>query len=282
LASRTEIEGIDVTTPLAVNGLGPLDASEEDNDRQFVTALARGLELLRCFGPREKYLDVTELARRTGVPKPTVSRLAGTLCKLGYLNFSKSYAKYSLGAGVLSFGYSMLSNVDIRHIAKPLMQELAEHSQASVSIGVRDRFSMVYVESVRSSAPIALQRGIGARLDLAATAIGRALIAGLPELEREAVLEQIQKRNVENWPAIKSRLEIAFRDYAERGFCLSIGEWEREIVAVGVPLLNSNGSVTAFNCGGPAYALTRDRLEHDVGPKLVSLVKQVGNMMGRH
>ena len=77
-------------------------------DRQFVTALARGLEILRCFNPGERYLGVTELARRTGLPKPTVSRLAGTLTKLGYLSFSGHYGQYQLAPGVLSLGYAAM------------------------------------------------------------------------------------------------------------------------------------------------------------------------------
>ncbi|MCO3057777.1 IclR family transcriptional regulator, partial [Pseudomonas aeruginosa] len=61
------------------------EEDEELKDRQFVTALARGLELLRCFTPRESLLGNQELARKTGLPKPTVSRLTHTLTRLGYL-----------------------------------------------------------------------------------------------------------------------------------------------------------------------------------------------------
>ncbi len=103
-----------------------LPESASGKDRQFVTALARGLEILRCFNPGERFLGVSELSRRTGLPKPTVSRLAGTLTKLGYLSFSGHYGQYQLAPGVLSLGYAFLSNVDIRQIARPMMQVLAE------------------------------------------------------------------------------------------------------------------------------------------------------------
>lgn len=141
-------------------------------DRQFVTALARGLDILRCFNPGERYLGVSELARRTGLPKPTVSRLAGTLTKLGYLSFSGHYGQYQLAPGVLSLGYAFLSNIDVRQIARPKMQELAEYTQAAASIAIRDRLNVVYVETVRSSAAIALQLGIGSKLPIATSATG--------------------------------------------------------------------------------------------------------------
>lgn len=263
------------------NDIERFDEDPPEKDRQFVTALARGLELLRCFGPGERYLGVTELARRTGIPKPTVSRLAGTLTKLGYLAFSEAQGRYCLGSGVLSLGYAMLSNLDVRRLAKPFMQELAEYSRASVSIGVRDRLSMVYVETVRSSSPIALQHGVGARLPLATTSIGRAYLAAAPESERNFLLDQIRIRDEAQWPRIKAGIEQGFRDYAEHGFCLSMGDWNPEIFGVGVAIAGPDDSITAFNCGGPAFVLTREKLENDVGPRLVNLVKRVGNLMGR-
>lgn len=68
--------------------IDPMNAhEEEDKDRQFVTALARGLELLRCFTPSESVLGNQELARKTGLPKPTITRMTHTLTRLGYLKY---------------------------------------------------------------------------------------------------------------------------------------------------------------------------------------------------
>lgn len=264
-----------------VSDIAHFDEEGQGKDRQFVTALARGLELLRCFRPKERYLGITELARRSGIPKPSVSRLAGTLAKLGYLDFSAELGKYRLGAGVLSLGYSMLSNLDVREVAKPLMQELAEYSQASVSIGMRDRLSMVYVESIRSSSPIILQRGIGTRLPIATTGMGRAYLAGLPDEERNFLIDQIRLNAGDEWPKVKAGIEQGLRDYAERGFCISMSDWDKATVGVGVAFTAPDGSVMGFNCGGPAFMLTRDMLENDIGPRLVNLVKSVSGAMGR-
>ncbi|MER1157644.1 helix-turn-helix domain-containing protein, partial [Pseudomonas aeruginosa] len=101
------------------------EKDEELKDRQFVTALARGLELLRCFTPRESLLGNQELAKKTGLPKPTVSRLTHTLTRLGYLRHLPHSGKYQLEVGVMSFGYAMLSNLSIRALARPLMEEMA-------------------------------------------------------------------------------------------------------------------------------------------------------------
>jgi len=255
---------------------------EESKDRQFVNALARGLELLRCFRPGDVYLANADFAKRTGIPKPTVSRLTHTLTKLGYLTYEESQGKYQLGSGVLALGYSMLSSLDVRKVARPAMQELAEYSKASVSIGVRDRLSMIYIESCRSSSRVTLRLDVGSRIPVATTAMGKALLCGLPQSERDYLLDHIRLSDEENWPRIKAGIEQALRDYAERGFCISAGEWQQDVHAVGVPLFGvDNDKRMAFNCGGPAFLLPRNFLEDDLGPRLVQLVRKVEVEMGR-
>ncbi|NYT44167.1 IclR family transcriptional regulator [Alcaligenaceae bacterium] len=254
---------------------------DDNSDRQFVNALARGLEILRCFQPGKAYLTNAELSRETGFPKPTVSRLTYTLCKLGYLEFSEHLGKYLLAPGVLGLGYSMLANLDVRNLARPAMQELAEYSRVSVAIGVRDRLSMIYVETCRSSARVTLRLDVGSRIPIATTSMGKALICGMAQDERDGLMDEIRDADRENWPRIKADLEKAQDDYQRLGFCIALGEWQPEIRAVGVPLLGVRGEKQmAFNCGGPAYLLARDKLETDLGPRLVELVRNVERNMG--
>ena len=264
-----------------IRDLQRFDDEERADDRQFVTALARGLELLRCFGPEEREIGITELARRAGIPKPSVARLAGTLAKLGYLEYLESQGKYRLGAGVLALGYAMLSRLDVREVARPLMRELAERSQTSVSLGIRDRLSMVYVETVRSSASITLQRGVGTRLPLATTAMGRAYLAGVPGAERAFLMDQIHLRNEDGWPLIKAGIEQGLVDHAERGFCISIGEWDKDTCGVGVSFRAPDGVMMAFNCGIPRFKYNREQLQNEIGPALVELVNKVASSVGR-
>src|SRR3989442_11389862 len=89
-------------------------------DRKFVTALGRGLNVLRCFGPRDRWLANQEIAARTGLAKPTVSRLVYTLTQLGFLRHSHSPRQYALGSAAVSLGYSALTQIDIPRPARPL------------------------------------------------------------------------------------------------------------------------------------------------------------------
>ena len=157
-------------------------------DRHFVTALARGLQVLACFHSGDSQLGNQELAERCGLPKSTVSRLTMTLTRLGYLIQTPDTGRYRLGMATLSLGSAMLSRLDLRQVARPLMQELAAFSGASVSLGARDRLSMIYIEHCRGPAALTLSMDVGARIPLATSAIGRACLAVIDERQRAEIM----------------------------------------------------------------------------------------------
>jgi DNA-binding IclR family transcriptional regulator len=250
-------------------------------DRQFVTALARGLELLRCFGPGDRWLGNQELARRTGLPKPTVSRLAHTLTRLGYLRHSRAQEQYALGTAVLSLGYSLLADLDVRGVARPLMQALAEHAGVSVNLGVRDRLSMIYLDTYRSASTFAVQLESGSRIPLATTSMGRAYLCGLPEAERRTLLEQLRQEAGTGWPGVKRGIDRALRDHQRHGLCFSLGDWRKEVHAVAAPLVTADGEVLVFSASGPAFQVGREKLEQEIGPRLKNLVDNVRSALAR-
>jgi DNA-binding IclR family transcriptional regulator len=253
-----------------------------DDDRQFVTALARGLELLRCFGPGDRWLGNRELARRTGLPKPTVSRLAHTLTRLGYLRHSRAQEQYALGTAVLSLGYALLAQMDVRRVARPLMQALAEHAGVSVNLGVRDRLGMVYLDTYRSASTFTVQLEAGSRIPLASTSMGRAYLCGLPEAERRPVLEQLREEAGARWPEVKKGIDRALRDYERHGLCFSLGDWRTEIHAVAAPLVPpGDGEPLVFSASGAAFQVGREKREREIGPRLKNLVDSVRSALTR-
>jgi len=249
---------------------------EAQHDRKFVVALARGLEVLRAFTPSEGLLGNLEIATRTGLPKATVTRLTYTLMQLGYLSHFARLGKYQLAPAAMSLGYSALANMRVRQIARPFMQELADYSKASVALGSRDRLNLIYVEHCRSENGVTLRLDLGSKVPLATTAMGRALLAALPERERRFLLERMARNEGRKWPRILAGIEQAIDDLATKGFTLSDGDWKPDVSAVGVPLIPADGSgVFAFNCGAPAFQVGREQLERDIGPRLVNLVRNV-------
>lgn len=256
---------------------------EHEGDRQFATTLARGLEVLRCFTPLEPLLGNKEISVRTGLPKPTVSRLTYTLTKLGYLRHNMRLGKYQLGSAVLSIGYPLLASMSVRQIARPHMKELAEYCSGAVSMGIRDRMSMVYVESSRSGNGIATLPDIGTAVPIAQSVIGRAFIASCTPPEREAVLNQMKVKEPEMHRRNRPQIDKAMEDIRKRGFCVSLGELLRDVHAVGVPMRRTvDGEVVALNCAVPAFILKKGQLEEDIGPRLVAMVRNIEASLGMH
>jgi len=243
-------------------------------DRKFVTALSRGLDVLRCFGPRDRWLANQEMSRRTGLAKPTVSRLAYTLTKLGYLRYSDALNKYALGNAAISLGFAALGQMDIRRVARPLMQELSEYTKASIHLAVNDRFSMQVVDTYWNAAAFVID--IGSRVPVATTSLGRAYVCALAPPERKRILDGIRDARPSDWAVNRKRFEQAFRDYEDYGFCFGLGDWRREVNAVAAPLLPRDGSgPVVIGCSGAAFQLEPEVLKRDVGPRLLALVGNV-------
>lgn len=251
---------------------------EQEKTDGGVAALARGLELLRCFTPQETSLSNGELAERTGLPKSTVSRLTRTLVDLGYLRLEAR--AYRVGPSVLALGYAALANLRVRDVARPHMQALADATQALVSLATRDRLSMIYLENCRSANNVTLRVAVGNQLPLATTSIGRAFLAGLPAGERAFLLKELAAREGRGWRAQAKAVDRELARFAEKGYCLSLGDWQKDTNAAAVPIACSNGSdLFVLSISGPAFAVTARQLEEDLAPRLVALARHIEGLM---
>lgn len=245
-------------------------------DRHFVTALARGLQVLACFRSGDSQLGNQELAACCGLPKSTISRLTMTLTRLGYLIQMPDSGRYRLGMATLSLGSAMLSRLDLRQVARPLMQELAAFSGAAVSLGARDRFSMIYLEHCRGPAALTLSMDVGARIPLATSAIGRAYLAVIDEPQRAEIMAQVQELDEAAWPKIRSGIERAVKDHGKLGVTCSFGDWQKEVNGIARAFHPGGGlPPMAISCGGPASSLSKDFLLGEVRPRLIDLTARL-------
>ena len=250
-------------------------------DRQFVVALARGLEVLGAFRTGDRALGNQEIAERTRLPKPTVSRLTHTLTELGYLTYNARLANYELGPCSLALGYAAFSNLDVRRIARPMMQQLADHANLNVGLGLRDRLMMLHVEACEGQGLVGLRLFPGSRTPIATTAMGQAYLSAVPEGERSAVLDEVRRQHGDEWPAIRRGIDRAREEIAARGFCLSIGDWHKDINGAGavVPMPDGRG-VYALSLGGPAYLATEAQMTEEYGPMLADIGRRIVAQLG--
>ena len=256
-------------------------AKKAATDRSFVVALARGLDVLRAFHPNDGLLGNQEIAARTNLPKPTVSRLTYTLTRLGYLTQVPRFEKYQLAPAAMALGYAALANLGVRHLSESFREEVMRETGGAVAVGARDRLSMIYVGQSRNGLALGVQLDVGSRIPIATTAMGRAYIWALPDEERAILLRELKEHYGNRWSRMRDGIERSGEMIERLGFALSVGEWQDDVHAAGVALkLNDGTGPYAFNCGAPAFRFTEERLRNDIGPRLVAMVRNIEAALG--
>ncbi|SFL60196.1 IclR family transcriptional regulator [Shimia aestuarii] len=256
---------------------GPAAKSTE-TDRQFVTALSRGLDVLRAFRPDDRAgLSNRDLAQRTGLPNSTVSRLTYTLMQGGYLLYDEQTGRYRIGIPVLSLGFACLGSIPMRDEAKKHMQRLANEAGEGVQVvmAARDGPTMAYLAVARApNSVVSIQLGVGSRVSLARTASGLAYFAGSSPAEQAEIEAELEDHyGPEAWPERQRSLHAAKDELAARGFIADYGDWHAGVHTAAVPFPSrSEGTPNmAFAFGGPSSFLPRERIETELGPRLVEM-----------
>ncbi|HSF95215.1 MAG TPA: IclR family transcriptional regulator, partial [Thermohalobaculum sp.] len=240
-------------------------------------------DILRCFTPESPALANQSIAERTGLPKPTVSRLTHTLCELEYLSFSQRSGAYHLGPGVLALGYATIASLEMREHLRPYMETLADMANVTVALGARDRLDVIYLDVCRGRQTVTLSRNVGSRLPIAKTAIGRAILAALPEIEQRFLIEALQKDDPENAADLERTIRTARDEIDRQGFCTSLGDGQPDVNAVAAPIRSLDGEqVYGLNVSGPAFMVPRDLLLQELGPRLARVARHLGGPDMKH
>ncbi|MEJ7688490.1 MAG: IclR family transcriptional regulator [Variovorax sp.] len=258
-----------------------MNAESPPQSKDEVSALARGLAVLRTVADAGQALSNRDLADRTGIPKATVSRLAATLLSAGLLRQAPDSERFSLGPTALHLGNAYLRNFDFRNQARLHLAELAEFAGANVHLGVRDGLDVLLIDTLRPRSALILSRmDVGSRMNIATSAAGRAYMAALPLDQRADLRGEIQAATGDQWPKVRERLDAALAEYGRTGMCTSFGEWHPDIHALGFSLRGPHGELYAVSVGGPAYKLPKEWLLGKVAPKVLETQRAIAREVG--
>lgn len=244
-------------------------------DRKFATTLARGLSVLHAFRASDDGLTNAEIAERTGLPKPTLSRLTYTLTELGYLSHSGRNDRFRLGPAVLSLGAVAQVSISFVEMASEAMQKLANDSGTLSLIAVRDGARMMLARTWRPRDTASIWLEPGHRLDAFGTSSGLAALSVLSDETFNTLDPTADQRALR---------DDGHAQLVSRGFIINRADTAhtRRIHAVSVPYFAGEyGAPVAFTCGALPDMLSVERMENEVGPALRDLVRDLETRTGR-
>ena len=251
------------------------------NPRDYVSSLARGLEVLRAFNRTRRKMTLSEVAAETGNTRAGARRILLTLVHEGYAVADGKL--FDLTPQVLELGYSVLSSKGAWDIARPFIDHLSEELRESVSAAVLDRFDVVYVSGAQYHRVISVGITVGARFPAHCTATGRVLLAEQPPetwagMIRNIPLTRMTDRTVTDRMEFRQVLE----DVRAKGWSLVDQELETGLMSIAVPLRNSAGQlVGAINVGAPTVRMTAGEMVDLILPKLQETVLHISQALKR-
>ncbi len=251
------------------------------NPRDYVSSLARGLEVLRAFNRTRRKMTLSEVAAETGNTRAGARRILLTLVHEGYAVADGKL--FDLTPQVLELGYSVLSSKGAWDIARPFIDHLSEELRESVSAAVLDRFDVVYVTGTQYHRVISVGITVGARFPAHATATGRVLLAAQPDEMWPGIIQNIPLTPLTD-RTVTDRQE--FRRILEQtraqGWSLVDQELEIGLASIAVPLRNASGGlVGAINVGVPVIRMTPAQMIEQILPRLLETADNISQALKR-
>jgi IclR family acetate operon transcriptional repressor len=232
---------------------------EVSNTETSVGTLARGLDILGLFAREAPELSQTEISTALGLPLPTVHRLTAVLAERGFLERDPRTRRFRLGLEIARFMPPLLAGLRLPEVARAHVARLAADSGESVNLAVLQDSEIVYLLSESGGRLLSARTPVGTRLPAHCTALGKCLLAQLPdETARDAAgpepYEDRTPATATAWPALRAQLERTRRD----GVAQSWEEYEVGLAALAVPVTWLDGPGTAaLNVSLPTSRATR-------------------------
>ena len=214
------------------------------NDPNYMTSLARGLEVMRGFS-REKRMSIAQLARKTGIPRASVRRCLYTLTQLGYVS-TEDGRSYALRPKVLGLGHAYLSSTPLVVTAQPFLDGVSEAVNESCSLATLDGEDILYLARSVTSRIISVTLNVGSRLPAHCTSIGYVLLANLPPAELDAWLAKAElKAYTERTITSREKLREELERVRQADYAIADRLMEIAVRSIAVPVRNGAGKVVA-------------------------------------
>lgn len=221
----------------------------------------KALQLIEALARSGEPVGVSQLGRELDINKSTVFRLLDTLCRHGYARQDEASGRYALSMKLWELGVGVVRGLNVRTLARPVLESEAAATGEGTLLGVVEGAQALIIDKVDSSQSLQIFSPLGARVSLANSSLGRALLAFQPAA---LVAEVIARFEPVTPHGIQTREELAadLESVRQEGCARSTDEWQIGVAGVAAPIRDAAGAVVAAICitgpssrlGGPGMA----------------------------
>jgi DNA-binding IclR family transcriptional regulator len=246
----------------------------------MINSVLKAIDILELFNRGEPTLALSEICRRLDLPKSTAHNLLKTLASRGYIQKTDN-GIYSLGTSIIPLTQNIKVNVDLRDRAAPLLRELSDSCRESVYLTILDGFMGLYIYAVELPGRLLARTAVGDRGHLHSTAVGKAILSGLPN---DAVLEVIEKvglpKFTEGTITNQSDLLDEIAAISQRGYSRDCAENEVGLYCIAAPIYDQRGNVVAAcSVSGSDPEIIGAR-ESDLSMQVMFTAQEISRRMG--
>lgn len=249
--------------------------TQEDRSRDRIQSVERAVAVLRAFGGHDATSSVSELAARVQLPRPVVRRILLTFEHIGYVR--NENGRWALTARILELGAGYFAASSLPEIAQPIMAEIVAQTGETCSIGELDLPDVIHVARVEERRPLPDAVRVGTRLPAHATAVGRVLLADLPQPELDAYLtrprEAYTPLTIVETDALRERL----RQVRVDGYDVSIEELHPGTIAAAVPIVVAGRAVAGLTVSSTTLRSRGTALRDEVVPVLRDAAERIAD-----
>lgn len=252
------------------------------NSRQFVESLARGFKVLSIVCENQSLLNLSELAKKSGLSISTIQRLSYTLQQLELLDRDPATKRFQIGPKMVSLALAVVNDLEIKRIARPYMQDTSDRIGEVVGLMVRSGTQIILADIIRTDQILNINMNTGAIVPPHAAASSKSILAFIPETEMEAILNRAEftpftKNTITSIDTYKKQLKEVRRS----GYAVAVEENAYGFSAIAAPIRDNRGEVIAsVTIMVPSFRITKEKLIRSFRKEVLEAAGIISYAMG--
>jgi DNA-binding IclR family transcriptional regulator len=245
-----------------------------------IRSLAKALSVLESLASSAEPMSALALSRRLKYPRATLYRILQTLCRHDFVR-REGPASFRLGFKVLDLGNQLLEGTDLLGVARPALRQLGAEVRETVHLAIPHEGRMVYLDKLEGPGPFCTHSRPGRAVPMHCTALGKAVLAFLPEAKAHAILRgQGMLRHTRRTLISVGAMDREMARVRRLGYAIDDVEFELDVRCVGAPILDHRGQpVAAMSVSAPVSRMPLSRA-HTVGASLRRVAAGVSRALG--